>query len=269
MKLAFSTLGCPAWTLEQIVRAAVDYGYAGVEIRGLLEHVDLRQSPLLQPGQRTAVRRLFENAGVDICCLGASASFADSRRRRDSIDEARAYIEIASELGCPRVRVFGGHPGLDDTDADALNGVVEALTELAPFAQAYRVTLVLETHDAFSTGARVAEALRRVNHPSVGALWDFQHPFVHGETPAQTFAYLAPFLRHTHVRDIREGMLCLLGEGEIPVREMIALLKGLPEERSLYLSLESEKRWQPQVAEPEVVLPHYAATMRAYLGDAA
>jgi len=42
MRLAFSTLSCPAWTLEQIVRAAVDYGYTGVELRGIASHADLR-----------------------------------------------------------------------------------------------------------------------------------------------------------------------------------------------------------------------------------
>ncbi len=33
MKLAFSTLGCPDWTLEQCVAAAGAYGYAGIELR--------------------------------------------------------------------------------------------------------------------------------------------------------------------------------------------------------------------------------------------
>src|SRR5690242_10967337 len=34
MKLAFSTLGCPEWNLEQILSAACASGYEGVEWRG-------------------------------------------------------------------------------------------------------------------------------------------------------------------------------------------------------------------------------------------
>ena len=45
MRLAFSTLGLPAWPPEQISRAAVANGYEGEGIRGLQEHVDLRHSP--------------------------------------------------------------------------------------------------------------------------------------------------------------------------------------------------------------------------------
>ena len=36
--------------------------------------------------------------------------------------------------------------------------------------------VVLETHDAFSTGAQAAEVLRQAAHPRVGALWDLHHP---------------------------------------------------------------------------------------------
>ena len=46
MRLAFSTLSCPTWTLEQIVQAALDWGYAGVEVRGLGPHVE---NPLPSP----------------------------------------------------------------------------------------------------------------------------------------------------------------------------------------------------------------------------
>ena len=33
MKLAFTTLACPNWSLEQAVAAARQYGYEGLELR--------------------------------------------------------------------------------------------------------------------------------------------------------------------------------------------------------------------------------------------
>ena len=45
MRLAFSSLSCPAWTLEQIVRAAIENRYDGVELRGLGSHIDILQAP--------------------------------------------------------------------------------------------------------------------------------------------------------------------------------------------------------------------------------
>ena len=35
MKLSFSTLGCPAWTLDQIVKRAAQYRFDGIAFRGL------------------------------------------------------------------------------------------------------------------------------------------------------------------------------------------------------------------------------------------
>ena len=45
MKLAFSTLGCPNWSVEQVVEAAVQLGYDGVEVRGLRGNLDLATMP--------------------------------------------------------------------------------------------------------------------------------------------------------------------------------------------------------------------------------
>ena len=33
MKYAFTTLACPAWSIEQVVEAATTLGYDGVELR--------------------------------------------------------------------------------------------------------------------------------------------------------------------------------------------------------------------------------------------
>ncbi len=271
MKLAFTTLGCPSWTLDQVVRAAVEYGYQGVEVRGLGPHVDLRESPEFSASQRPNTRRRFEDAGLAICCLGASSSFANPDRVAGSINEASAYVELAAELGCPLVRVFGGTAPEGESQEEAAARVAGALSELAPFAREHRVTLVLETHDSFSTGAKVAGALRQVASDSVGALWDLHHPYRQGEAPEETYAELAPYLRHTHVKDSRDGAYCLLGEGDVPVREMIRLLRRAPAQgpRPEWLSLEWEKRWHPEIADPEVAFPQYARTLKTYLEAAA
>ena len=37
MNLSFSTLGCPNWTWREIIAAAVDLRYNGIELRGIGE----------------------------------------------------------------------------------------------------------------------------------------------------------------------------------------------------------------------------------------
>jgi sugar phosphate isomerase/epimerase len=264
LRLAFSTLGCPDWQLDRIAASAVAFGYNGVEIRGIREHVDLRQSPHFSKAEISGTRRVFEEAGLDVVCLGSSASFADPEKRASGMDEALGYIEIAMTMGCPLVRVFGGNLP-DGTSAEyGTSAVAECLAILAVEAEASGVKLALETHDAFSTGASVAQVLKQVNHQSVGALWDLHHPYCEGEQPQSSFGSLEPFLLHTHVKDSRHGTYCLLGEGDIPVSEMLDLIKN-SNHADVWVSLEWEKRWHPEIANPEIAFPQYAEMLRRYM----
>lgn len=44
MKICFSTLGCPDWSWEEILAAAKDLGYDGIELRGLGNEIYARPS---------------------------------------------------------------------------------------------------------------------------------------------------------------------------------------------------------------------------------
>jgi len=59
-------------------------------------------------------------------------------------------------------------------------------------------------------------------------------------------------------------LFTLLGEGTLPVREMLATLGKAG--WNGWISVEWEKKWYPEIAEPDVVLPQYAEVLRRYLG---
>src|SRR5579862_4490589 len=132
MHLAFSSLSCPTWTLEQIVRTAVENGYDGVELRGLGSHMNLPEAPEFVLEQRRAVRARFADSGLAICCLGSSARFADPAYRDASRAELKTYMELAADLGCPFVRTFGGNIPQGTSRQEAVHAVAEELNALAP-----------------------------------------------------------------------------------------------------------------------------------------
>src|SRR5262245_64996024 len=47
LPLAFSTLGCPAWSFKTILETADRLGYAGLELRGVAGEMDLTKVPEL------------------------------------------------------------------------------------------------------------------------------------------------------------------------------------------------------------------------------
>ena len=48
-KLSFSTLACPDWSWEQLLEAAREYHYDGVEIRFLSGDTDLLEADVFLP----------------------------------------------------------------------------------------------------------------------------------------------------------------------------------------------------------------------------
>jgi sugar phosphate isomerase/epimerase len=269
MKLCFSTLGCPDWSLDQVLACAADNGYEGVELRGLHGEMNVPEAPEFSPSNMAATKDRLDGAGCAVACLGSSARFTPQEPdvRRKMLDEVRAYVDLAAALGAPLVRVFGGNIPEGVSRADCLKYAAQALAQAGEIAAERGVKLALETHDAFSRGEQVAELLRATHSPAVGALWDIHHPYRQGETFETTMQYLRGTLLHTHVKDsVQEGdthRYTLLGEGSVPVAEALQLLKD--EGYDGYLSLEWEKKWHPEIAEPEVAIPQYAAKMRELL----
>ena len=269
MKLAFSTLGCPDWSLDQVTGAARDLGYDGVELRLLDGEVI---PPDLAADERRRVKRQFASAGVEIACLDTSARFTapEPAARRKQEDDVRRYLELANEWETPLVRVFGGNLAPGQTEAEGVDLLSESLARVAPDAERAGVTVCLETHDAFSAGRLVGEVMGRVPSPGVAALWDTHHPYRMNETVEETWGYVGSRLVHTHVKDARRKpdggwQLCLLGEGEVPVSA--ALATWAANGYSGYVCVEWEKKWHPEIEAPEVAFPQHLETLRRYLSE--
>jgi sugar phosphate isomerase/epimerase len=268
MKLAFSTLGCPKWSLDDILRNAVAYGYEGVELRGLQDEMFLPKHPALTPENREATRRRFHDAGLAIVALGSSARLGvpESEWRKQE-DEAKAYAELAASLQCPVVRVFGGNipQGMSRETYFAL--VAERLQKLAEFARPMKVTMALETHDALVKAADVATILAKVTADNAGCVWDVHHSVRAGETPEQSVKALGKRIVATHLKDsVRiNGRIRYVptGQGDIPLRDAIKALRRIGYQG--FLTFEWEKRWHPDIEEPEVVLPQFVTVVRGWL----
>ena len=270
MKLAFSTLGCPDWSLEQVTAAAREHGYEGVELRLVDGQI---VPPDMAPTERKRVRDAFKGASVPIVCLDTSSRFTarDPEDRRKQEDATRRYLELANEFEAPMIRIFGGNLSEGVTEAQGVEYLAESLNRLAPDAERAGVTIALETHDAFSAGKLVRDVMDRVPSRWAAPLWDTHHPYRMGETVEQTWDYVGQRMVHTHVKDARRKadggwQLVLLGEGEVPVKEAIRVWaqRGY----DWYVCVEWEKKWHPEIEEPEVAFPQHIKVLREYLAEA-
>ena len=267
--LVFSTLGSPGWSLERAAEQAVADGYAGLEVRIL----DGQVIPTDLPAERrAAIRSLLKQHGLVIAGIGASTRFSspDADDRAQHLADLRAYLALASDLEVPIVRTFGGGPSEGQTMKEVIDLVAASLAEAAPDAERHGVTICLETHDAFCRGQEVAGVLDQVDSSYVKAVWDVHHPYRMGESIEDTWNFIGARLAHVHMKDaqLREDgswELKLMGEGEVPCREIIHLLASKGYDG--YLCAEWEKAWHPDIEEPEIALPQHARVLRQWMAE--
>jgi len=269
VNLAFSTLACPAWSLSEVAEGALRYGYGGVELR-------LIDGELIDAGmpasERTRVRQAFTRARLPIVAVDSSVRVAAAADSETALRELTPFLELASAWESPVVRVFGGDWGETRSRAEAVAQAREVLGQAAAATQRLGVCVALETHDRFSDTRLVAEVLDGLP-PVAAAIWDTGHPHRVGDGPEEVAQRLRGRIAHVHLKDARrrraagaddDWELTLLGEGEVPVRACVEAVRR--DGYDGWLSVEWEKRWHPELAEPEVALPQFAQTVRSWEG---
>ena len=267
MKLGVSTLGCPDWTLGEILSRCKAYGYDGIEWRGLGPDLDFTQSPAFAtPAAVTLTRQAHADAGLEICGLDSSAHSPIPRRRLGrKCEHARRMIDLAAALGAPlsvssAATARGGNRGVTARASRTASPPGGLRGE-----ERRGVSVVLETHDAFSTGVQVAEALRLGPHPQVGAFGTYTTRIARAKIPTQTWDASA---RMSAKR--MSKIVC-------PVALTASWARATcPSERC---SLSHTRRLRrlgqpgmgktldPPLADPEVAFPQYARILRQYLAD--
>lgn len=275
MKLAFSSVGCPGWTLAQMVERAKEYGYEGIELRGLLGQLHLPVAPELasNPGK---VSQLMRQAGVELICLASSAAFhmRDPKEVAANQAQAREYIDLAQRLECPFVRVFGAEIpkrllGYERREV-TLGRIAQALRELAAYAEARRVTVLIENSGDFTDSAAIWYLVDSVESVAMRCCWNPMAARTRNERPTVSIPRLGSKIGLVHVTDAKFSGTCfegyaLPGQGNVEIARMVQLLKGIG--YLGYLVFDWPKLWTPSLADPEKAFPAAAQYLKKLLDE--
>ncbi len=272
MKMGFSSLVCPTWDLSTIVDKASGLGFHGVELRGLRGELHLPLVPDLA-ARPDRVRNLFSEKKVELVCLGSSASLS-SRNKRENARQAGIiveFMELASRLGCPFVRIFAGQFDRGDSPERAIARMAEALRSLAALASRLDVTLLVENGGDFSSSQVMWYLIDAVGHPAVRCCWNQCSAMTDLETPTLSIPRLGNKIGLTHICDADvdgAGVLRgykLPGDGTVGVARQIDLLRGVAYRG--YLMFEWPKLWVESLPDADSVLPAVADFLNARLNS--
>jgi sugar phosphate isomerase/epimerase len=267
MRVSFSTLACPDWTMPQIIAIAAAGGYDGIELRFVQGEDSLWKLPVFSGKELASTKRALADRGLTISCLDTSCRFhsPDATERGRWITEGKRMADLAAELGAPGLRVFGDaiQPGADR--ASTHRWIAESLRELAESTAAKGVGVWIENHGDFAAADEVAAILLQAASPNGGVVWDPANSFAATqEQPAHGGERLGGAICHVHIKDLQRDQdgwkYVPTGEGIFPLLELKAILVDLQYDR--FLSFEWEKKWHPEIADADIALPHFARWFR-------
>jgi len=216
MKLSLLTyqLG-QGFSLDELLEVTGKYGYKGVECRAELDHghgVELDTTP----EQRADIKARFEASPVELAGISTSCrfEFLDPAERQEHVDIARQFIDLAVDVGAPRVRVFGNaFPEGSDKD-EVVENVGNCLRQIGEHAEGTGVDCNLEMHGDFYYWKYTLRAVEIADHvyncDSRETRWG----------PVGEFLYpVAPYLRHIHLHNLEDPTY--------PYGELFRILKNM------------------------------------------
>ena len=194
--------------LDVSVRKARGLGYDGVELAlALATEVDV---PI--------TRRLLGEEGMRLAAVSTGRVFAeqgvwlthpDGSVRRRAVEILTALVDVAAELGAPRVnigRVRGGVHGGDSPEA-AEGRFFEGIGLCADHAAQRDITIVLEPVNRYeidyvnSVLPDGIDVVRRLGHPNVKLMPDVFHMNIEDASIADSLVAAGPLVGYVHLAD--------------------------------------------------------------------
>lgn len=268
MKLAFSTLGCPGWSFNEIYATAKDLGMDGVEIRGIGREIYAPHAKEFSDENLDQTMETLRKNGITIPIFTSGAELGLAEKKEEALQEAYDYVDLAFKAGVPYIRVLGtANPAPEDSD---LNLALEQYCKVCDYAAAKNVTPLMETNGLLADSMVMAEFMAKASRPNSGVLWDIHHPYrFFGEPPMATYKNIGEYVRYVHVKDsvLDENdkvSYRMMGYGDVPIFDCLKVLSD--NGYTSFIALEWIKRWNPELQEPGIVLSHFVNYMH-YLID--
>ena len=267
MKIAISTLGCPDWGFMKVLEEYKKLG-CDIEVRGIDGEMEAEKIDRFSETRAGETKALLKEYGLKLVGFGTSCKFHAPEKLEENIESARKAIDVCVRMGIPSIRVFGNDIPDKSRMAETAHTVCKGLKTACAYGAEKGVDVNLEIHGDFNSVEAVKLVVDEMDGtPAFGILWDIEHSDkTVGDAFMPFYEVVKPYVRHVHVKDYirKEGgafELCLMGKGDIPAKAIIAQLQK--DGYDGYYSFEWEKKWVPQLEEPEVAFPAFVEDIKA------
>ena len=254
MKLSFSTRGWKELPWPEQIRDASELKFQGIEVYNLHLCPSLadRGGAFHRYSRNETARELRDN-GLSIPCLDTSIDLGDPQSDINPVDY---LIETASSMHIPYIAFCVLK---DDEDL-----VRQRISQLISLASGKDICILIKTVGIYANTERLRKLMDDYACDELAALWDMHHPYRdYHESPDMTIRNLGGYVRHVHLRDSDDDLnYNLIGEGTIPVSEMMSALSSI--DYSGFISLEWKPDWIADIPDREIIFSHFLNYMSRF-----
>jgi sugar phosphate isomerase/epimerase len=200
-------------SLSEWIELAVKLDIDGLEwYAGFLEMKDEKNWP--------EFRKQVEDHGKEIPMMCCSPDFThpDKSFREKEIEKQKRWIDMTSALGGSYCRVLSGQRRPELTKDEGVRLATDSIKACLPYAQKYRVTLIIENHykDDFWEYPEFAQKIDlfcrivdQIDHPYFGVNYDPSNTWLAGEDPLELLHRISDRVVTMHASDryLTEGTL--------------------------------------------------------------
>ncbi len=243
MKLTFSTKNIRSASFLDVCKCAHDYRFAGFEIYDADEERIRHRDSILRSGSVSDSKRKLLNRGLEVSSLIYPYAL-DSEAADGEI--IKRYVEMARNAGIPSVIVHIENKA----DFDLLS---KKLSPAIKKAEGTDVRILLSTSDYLSHTENVIDIINFFSSAVLGAAWDVRETyFCAKESAEDTITNLGAYIKYVRLGDRKGDVNVLIGEGELPVGEVISALSSLNYDGFISVA------WNDEIDDADIVLTHFS-----------
>ncbi len=222
----------------------IHYNFSFVEIEDFfkwcnennLEYVELQRKDLWDNFFKIeTVSKLLEKYKIKVSQLSCGNDFIQKTKDEfeNQVKIVQTCCKIIKELGYNQLRIDGGWPKEDIDELKYKEMILEGIKRVVEIAEKENVFLVLDNHGQITNDYQFQlEVFEKINSKYLGANLDTMNYRWYGypiEKLIDIYKSIAPYALHTHLKDgtgTRQNYIGkVFGEGEIPIKEAIKILK--------------------------------------------